>query len=222
MTIVRISGNTGTKVGGPIVSPWLSLVDLGAGDAAVWVGRGAADGTFDISGVPDGNYTLTWWDEPQDYNLNMVNVTVSDGETVTMGQLPLNGWWTEYDGYVFADANRNGVKDSGESGVPNFTLTLRHRENNLYDRGQATETTPRAPTASIPATAASSARSATTQPATSSTRSMPPPRTGSRASRACLSSCMPRLTAARTRARRATQTTSTSSPPMVPTPRAYC
>jgi len=80
MTIVRISGNTGTKVGGPIVSPWLSLVDLGAGDAAVWVGRGAADGTFDISGVPDGNYTLTWWDEPQDYNLNMVNVTVSDGE----------------------------------------------------------------------------------------------------------------------------------------------
>jgi len=134
-------GNTGTKVGHPIDRPWLSLVDLGAGDAAVWVGRGNADGTFDIPGVPAGNYTLTWWDEPQDYNLNMNNVTVSDGETVTMGQLPLNGWWTEYDGFVFADANRNGVKDPGENGVPNFTLTLRHRENNLYDRGQTSATT---------------------------------------------------------------------------------
>lgn len=134
-------GNTGTKVGRPIDRPWLSLVDLNAGDVAVWVGRGNADGSFDISGVPAGNYSLSWWDEPQDYNLNMINVTVSNGEIVAMGQLPLNGWWTEYDGYVFTDTNRNGVKDPGEPGVPNFTLTLRHRENNLYDRGQRVATT---------------------------------------------------------------------------------
>ena len=44
-----------------------------------------------------------------------------------MGTLPLNGWWTEYEGYVFNDTNRNGVKDPGEKGVPNFTLTLRKR-----------------------------------------------------------------------------------------------
>ena len=144
-------GNTGTKVGGPIVKPWLSLMDLDAGDVAVWVGRGDADGKFDIAGVPAGNYTLAWWDEPQDYNLNFINVTVANGEVVEMGQLPLNGWWTEYSGYVFDDANRNGKMDwndtngngcpdagEGELGVPNFTLTLRHRENNLYDRGQNT------------------------------------------------------------------------------------
>ncbi|MEO8519277.1 MAG: SdrD B-like domain-containing protein, partial [Dermatophilaceae bacterium] len=134
-------GNTGTKVGHPIDRPWLSLVDLGAGDAAVWIGRGNADGTFNIPNVPNGNYTLTWWDEPQDYNLNMNNVTIANGEVVNLGQLPLNGWWTEYDGYVFSDTNRNGVKDPGEAGVPNFTLTLRHRENNLYDRGQTSATT---------------------------------------------------------------------------------
>jgi hypothetical protein len=134
-------GNTGTNVGKPIDRPWLSLVDLSAGDAAVWIGRGNADGTFDISGVPDGNYTLAWWDEPQDYNLNINNVTVSNGGTVTLGQLPLNGWWTEYDGYIYNDTNRNGVKDPGEAGVPNFTLTLRHRENNLFDRGQPSATT---------------------------------------------------------------------------------
>src|SRR5207342_3268156 len=116
-------GNTGTKVGATIKRPWLSLQDLEAGDTAVWIGRGDANGAFDISGVPDGNYTLSWWDEPQDYNLNMINVTISNGETVEMGQLPLNGWWTEFDGYVFNDTNRNGVKDPGEKGVSNFTLT---------------------------------------------------------------------------------------------------
>ena len=89
------------------------------------MGRGNADGSFDIAGVPDGNYSLTWWDEPQDYNLNFINVTMTNGETVHMGNLPLNGWWTEYDGFVFNDTNRNGVKDGGEYGVPGFTLTLR-------------------------------------------------------------------------------------------------
>ena len=91
--------------------------------------------------MPDGNYTLSWWDEPQDYNLNMINVTVSNGETVEMGTLPLNGWWTRYDGYVFNDTNRNGVKDPGEPGMPNFTLTLRRQDNSLIDRGTTTAST---------------------------------------------------------------------------------
>ncbi len=134
-------GGTGTKLDHPIVRPWLSLADLQAGDVAVWVGQGNADGTFDIAGVPDGNYTLSWWDEPQNYNLNLINVTVSNGETVDMGNVPLNGWWTRYDGYVFNDTNRNGVKDPGEPGVPNFTLTMRRRENSLMDRGQTTVST---------------------------------------------------------------------------------
>ena len=86
-----------------------SLADLKSGDTAVWVGRGDADGTFNIPDVPDGNYTLTWWDEPQNYILDLINVTVNDGETVDTGILPLTGWWTEFDGYVFNDTNRNGV-----------------------------------------------------------------------------------------------------------------
>ena len=46
------------------------------GDTAVWVGRGDANGHFTIPDVPDGNYMLTWWDEPQDYILDWQNVTV--------------------------------------------------------------------------------------------------------------------------------------------------
>ncbi len=131
-------GLTGTKIDKPIDKPWLSLTALTgtpALDTAIYVGRGNIDGTFDIKNVPDGNYTLTWWDEPQNYILDLVNVSVANGEVVDMGILPINGWWTKIDGYVFNDDNRNGVKDPGEAGVPNFTLTMRKRENSLMDRG---------------------------------------------------------------------------------------
>ncbi|MEQ6901411.1 SdrD B-like domain-containing protein [Nocardioides sp. YIM 152588] len=134
-------GNTGTKIKHPIDRPWLSLADLNGGDQAVWVGRGNANGSFDISGVPDGDYSLSWWDQPQDYNLNLINVSIRDGATENMGNIPLNGWWTEYEGYVFNDTNRNGVKDPGENGIPNFALTLRKPDNSLLDRGQNTATT---------------------------------------------------------------------------------
>ena len=134
-------GLTGAKLDAPIDSPWLSLNDLNNGDTAIWIGQGDANGAFDIPNVPDGNYTLTWWDEPQNYILDLVNVTVSNGEVVDMGVLPLTGWWTKFSGYVFDDLNRNGVRDNGEPGVPNYTLTMRKRENSLMDRGATIATT---------------------------------------------------------------------------------
>ncbi len=135
------NGLTGSKTDKPIPNPVLSLADLNNGDQAVWVGRGAADGSFTIPHVPDGDYTLSWWDEPQNYILTLVNVTVRNGEAVTMGQLPLNGWWTPLDGYVFNDTNRDGKKDPGETGISNFTLTLRKQDNSLMDRGSTTAVT---------------------------------------------------------------------------------
>ncbi len=141
-------GVAGGKLAGAIDRPYIALSDLANGDTAVWVGRGGADGSFTIPNVPDGNYTLTYWDEPQDYILDFQQVTIANGEVIDLGVLPLNGWWTTYDGYVFNDANRNGKMDwtdanhdgcpqpsEGEVGVPNFGLTMRRRENTLMDRG---------------------------------------------------------------------------------------
>ncbi|MCJ7712290.1 MAG: hypothetical protein MUQ32_15835 [Chloroflexi bacterium] len=85
--------------------------------------------------MPDGSYTLTYWDDLQNYILDLQQVTVANGETVDMGVLPLTGWFTKFDGFIFNDSNRNGKRDAGEEGVPNFTLTLRKRENSLMDRG---------------------------------------------------------------------------------------
>ena len=36
-------------------SPWVALSDLNNGDQQIYVGRGNADGTFDIKNVPDGS-----------------------------------------------------------------------------------------------------------------------------------------------------------------------
>ena len=134
-------GLCGAKVDKPIDKPWITLTDLNRGDAVVWLGRGGTDGRFTIPNVPAGSYTITYWDDPQNYILDLLNVSVANGETVDMGILPLTGWFTKFDGYVFNDANRNGIKDPGEKGVPNFTLTLRKRENSLMDRGATAVTT---------------------------------------------------------------------------------
>ena len=128
-------GLQGAKIDRPEPEPWITLSDLNNGDTIVYSGQGLADGSFTINNVPDGSYTLTWWDEPQNQILDLVNVTVVNGETVDMGILPLAGWWTVIDGYVYNDTNRNGVRDAGEPGLPGYTLTMRRRENSLMDRG---------------------------------------------------------------------------------------
>ena len=134
-------GLQGAKIDKPIPYPWVSLTNLGNGDTVVWVGRGDANGRFTIPNVPAGTYTLTWWDDPQNTILDLVNITVAAGETVDMGVLPLTGWWTFFDGYVFNDTNRNGIKDDGEPGLSGYTLTMRKRENSLMDRGTTVATT---------------------------------------------------------------------------------
>ncbi len=134
-------GLQGARVDHPIDQPWIALTDLGNGDTIAYVGQGNADGSFDIPHVAPGDYSLSYWDEPQDYIFNSVNVTVGANETVDLGVIGLTGWWTTYEGYVFNDTNRNGVMDAGEQGLPNFTLTMRMRENSLMDRGATVVTT---------------------------------------------------------------------------------
>lgn len=134
-------GTSGMVIDHPIDGPWISLNDLSAGDTAVYIGKGNADGSFSITGVPDGTYMLTYWDEPQDYILDLVNVTINNGEVVDLGVLPLSGWWTRIEGYVFNDLNRNGIRDAGEPGLAGFPVALKKRENSIMDRGAKVVTT---------------------------------------------------------------------------------
>jgi hypothetical protein len=135
------------KAVNPIHRLFVSLSDLNNNDQTVYMHEfdcvePACDPVnFDITGVPDGDYVLGVWDEPQDYIFLEQNVSVHNGETVDLGSLSLLGWWTTIDGYVFNDLNANGIKDPGEQGLPNFPVAMRTRENSLMDRGATVVTT---------------------------------------------------------------------------------
>ena len=132
----------------PIHRLFVSLSDLNNNDQTVYMqefdcdeGAGCPPVSFDITGVPDGDYVMGVWDEPQDYIFLEQNVSVQGGETVDLGSLSLLGWWTTIEGYVFNDLNANGKRDPGEPGMSGFPVAMRTRENALMDRGAPLVTT---------------------------------------------------------------------------------
>jgi hypothetical protein len=135
------AGVAGSSIAGPVSQPWVALSDLGNNDQMVYLARGAANGSFDITNVPDGDYQLTLWDGPQETILDSFNVTVANGQRLDIGTKPLVGWFTEVTGSVFIDANANGKRDPGEAGVPRFPVALKERDNSVMDQGVNTVTT---------------------------------------------------------------------------------
>lgn len=128
-------GFAGSKISHVVDRPWVALADLQQGDTAVWIGRGNPDGSFRIPNVPDGDYFLSYWDDPNLYIFDWVQVSVRNGEVVDLGVLFLTGWFTSIEGYVFMDDNENGKMDPGEHGVTDFPILMRRRENSEMDRG---------------------------------------------------------------------------------------
>jgi len=132
----------------PIKRLFVSLSDINNGDRTVYVGEfdcnvaaGCAPVNFSIPNVPDGDYFIGLWDEPQDYIFNEQNVSLRNGEVVDLGSLSMLGWWTTIEGHVFNDLNANGKMDPGEPGIPNFPIVMRTRENSIMDRGATAVTT---------------------------------------------------------------------------------
>jgi hypothetical protein len=127
-------GLSGTKITGPITDGWVALSDLQNGDSAVYIGPANPDGSFSITGVPNGNYLFTYWDYRQEYILDWMQVTVSGGQVTDLGTPFLTGWFTWPEGYVFNDSNSNGKRDPGEPGIADYLVVLKDRDNTEIDR----------------------------------------------------------------------------------------
>ena len=133
---------TGAKVDHQIDKPWIVLSDLGPrrhrGLGRPWrqpTGRSRSRTS------PTAPTPLTYWDEPQDYILDLLNVTVNGGETVDMGILPIAGWFTTFEGYIFNDTNRNGQARRRRGRRPELRPdAARTRGNSLMDRGSTAAT----------------------------------------------------------------------------------
>lgn len=136
-------GYNGVKEEKPIDRPWIALSDLNGGDRMIYAARGNVDGTFLINNVPDGDYSLTYWDDEQNYILDFANVSVKNGAQTNLdGADPLNptrlhmaGWWTTITGKICSDTNLNGKCDPGEQGIPGMPIGVKRRTNSVMDRG---------------------------------------------------------------------------------------
>ena len=109
------------------------------------------DGTFTLAGVPSGNFDIAIFDEWLDQIITNVAVTVPKGNivatatcganTVCMGDIPVLGWFTQFDQYMYMD-DGNGYDPS--KGVSNVPLVVRYR-NGAPSNRPLTDSTGRAP-----------------------------------------------------------------------------
>ena len=138
---LTLAGANGMHIIENIKQPLISLIDTGRDDNTVYVGRGNADGTFQITNIPNGDYVLTFWDEDQAYLLTQANVSIVNGQALDMGVLDVAAWHSQVYGKVCNDTNRNGKCDPGEAGIPNLALNLLGRDNSVQFYGDNTART---------------------------------------------------------------------------------
>ena len=125
----------------PVSRPFVALSNA-ATDQMVYVGRGDADGDFDLRDVPAGTYNMAIWDEQLTYIMRFKPVTVGAGETVSANDEPdTNGevgvgvsrWFGWLDGQVYKDTNANGVRDPGEPAIANTDMDQRWRDGSIKE-----------------------------------------------------------------------------------------
>ncbi len=134
----RPPSQLGLVPGDPVPEAYVGLSDVGNANTQVYVAKCDANANFNITGVPPGTYTLTMWDFPLDDVIDSRTVVIpSTGGTVDLGQIPVFRWFGFYDGSIFNDVNQNGVRDPGETGIPNLLVDYRFRDGSIY---QATVT----------------------------------------------------------------------------------
>ncbi len=98
------NGSSGVRIDQPMRRPWVALTDLNNNDTTFFSApaqdisatptgcackNADAPGNFTIPNVPDGDYMITVWDQPQEYAVDSFNVTVRHGETVDLGNVPV-------------------------------------------------------------------------------------------------------------------------------------
>lgn len=118
-------------LGPPVDRPWVALTDIGGNDQQAYLGRGNQDGSFAVTGVPDGTYQLAIWDEPLDYIISFRTVIVQGGATVDLGTFGIPRWYGWMKGSVFYDSNGNGIRDASEEGIPGEAVATRFKDGSI-------------------------------------------------------------------------------------------
>ncbi|MEK7321349.1 MAG: Ig-like domain-containing protein [Pseudomonadota bacterium] len=89
-----------------------------------------ADGTFSVSGIPDGTYRLTVFDQWNDQIVDGLATAfqVKGGQNMVLGDIPVLQWHTNLYTRTFIDTNKDGVSQSGEPGLTLVPTNIRFRD----------------------------------------------------------------------------------------------
>src|SRR5438045_2134907 len=105
-----------------------------------------ADGTFTLSGLPDGDWRITVFDQWNDMlvdglstpvrlgvagTANLCPGTGSSQHVCNIGEIAMNQWQANIYNATFFDANGNGVRDGTETGLSLVPTNIRFRDGSF-------------------------------------------------------------------------------------------
>ena len=92
-----------------------------------------ANGNFSLSGLPDGTWRVTVFDQWNDMLVDGLSTPVAlnhavNGGVTNMGSIAMNQWQANIYTSTFFDQNGNGVRDPNESGLTLVSTNIRFRD----------------------------------------------------------------------------------------------
>ena len=95
-----------------------------------------ADGTFTLTGLPDGNWRITVFDQWNDALVDGLSTPIglskgSTGGTTNIGDIATTQWETNLYTRTFVDDNKDGISQSSEAGIPFANVAVRLRDGSL-------------------------------------------------------------------------------------------
>ncbi len=91
------------------------------------------DGTFSISGLPDGDWRVTTFDQWNDQLVDGLStpVRLADGKQVNMGDIAATQWQANLYTRTFFDQNGDGVSQKDEPGLALVATNIRFRDGSF-------------------------------------------------------------------------------------------
>jgi hypothetical protein len=107
---------------------WVSLGDPDAEDFMFT--KCDANGNFTFNNVPGGNWRLTIGDQWNDQIIDGLSTpaNVVAGQTLNMGSIGVQQWQSNLYTRTFLDANKNGIWDAGDLGIPLIYTRISYRD----------------------------------------------------------------------------------------------
>jgi hypothetical protein len=89
-----------------------------------------ADGSFTLTGLPQGDWRITVFDQWNDMLVDGLStpVRLGGGKTTDLGQIAMNQWQSNIYTKTFFDLNQNGIQDAGEDGLTLVATNNRFRD----------------------------------------------------------------------------------------------